>query len=36
LIFLVSEVLSNSETSETDTSTSTWRFVHLTVHEGGL
>ena len=36
LVLLISEVLSNSESSEADTSSGTRWLVHLTVHEGGL
>ena len=36
LVLLISEVLSDGETGETDTGTGTWWLVHLTVHEGGL
>jgi peptide chain release factor 1 len=36
LTLSVTEVLSNSETSEGHTGTSTWGLVHLTVHKGGL
>jgi len=36
LIFLISEVLCNGETSETDTSAGSWGLVHLTVHKGGF
>ena len=33
---LVTEVLGNSQGSESDTGAGTWGLVHLTVHEGGL
>jgi len=36
LVFLISEVLSNGESSEADTGSGTRGLVHLTVHEGGL
>jgi len=36
LVLLISEVLSDGESSETDTSSGTRGLVHLTVHEGGL
>jgi len=36
LVLLISEVLSNGETGETDTSSGTWGLVHLSVHKGGL
>merc|ERR1712046_241283 len=36
LVLLVSEVLSDGETGETDTGTGTWWLVHLTVHEAAL
>ena len=36
LVLFISEVLSNGESSETDTGSGTRWLVHLTVHEGGL
>jgi peptide chain release factor 1 len=36
LVLFISEVLSNGESSESDTGSSTWGLVHLSVHEGGL
>ena len=36
LTFLVTEILGNSETSESNTGTSAWGFVHLTVDQGDL
>ena len=36
LTFLITEVFSDSQTSKSDTSTSSWRLVHLTEHESNL
>jgi peptide chain release factor 1 len=36
LVLFISEILSNSETSQTDTGSGTWGLIHLTVHKSGL
>jgi hypothetical protein len=36
LTLVVAEVLSNSQTSQGNTGTSSWRLVHLTEHKGNL
>jgi hypothetical protein len=36
LVLLISEVLSDGKSGESDSSPSTWGLVHLTVHKGGL
>ena len=36
LAFLITEILSDGQTSKSDTSTGPWRFVHLSEHESDL
>ena len=36
MVLLVTEVLGDGETGESDTGAGTWGLVHLTVHKGGL
>mmetsp|Transcript_9612 Transcript_9612/g.12697 ORF Transcript_9612/g.12697 Transcript_9612/m.12697 type:complete len:372 (-) Transcript_9612:145-1260(-) len=36
LVFLITEVLGNGQTSKSDTGAGTWGLVHLTVHKSGL